>query len=388
MSRRIALLGSTGSIGTMTLDVIAAHLDEFQIVSMAAGRNVELLIEQIAAFGPQLVSVETEAGAAQVRSHFGSAVEVLVGGEGLVACATHPDADLVLTAVVGAAGLLPTLEALKAGKDIALANKESLITAGHLVTALAKERGCQILPVDSEHSAIFQCLHRERPVDVERIIVTASGGSFRDKTREEMAVATVEGALKHPNWAMGAKITIDSATLMNKGLEVMEARWLFDMPYDRIDVVVHPESIVHSLVEFVDGSVLAQLGASDMRIPIQYALGYPNRLPGAYNRLNLVEVAALHFHAPDLQRFPCLQLCYDAGRTGGTLPTVLNAANEVANGLFRQEKIGFLDIERINAMVMDRHTVVGHPSLDEVLHADAWARVEAEKAAREIVALR
>lgn len=388
MSRRIALLGSTGSIGTMTLDVVAAHPDEFQIVAMAAGRNVELLMEQIAVCRPQLVSVETEEGAAQIRSRFGSTVEVLVGSEGLVACATHPDADLVLTAVVGAAGLLPTLEALKAGKDIALANKESLITAGHLVTALAKEKGCQILPVDSEHSAIFQCLHRERPVDVERIIVTASGGSFRDKTREEMAVATVAGALQHPNWAMGAKITIDSATLMNKGLEVMEAHWLFDMPYDRIDVVVHPESIVHSLVEFVDGSVLAQLGASDMRIPIQYALGYPDRLPGAYKRLNLVEVAALHFHAPDLERFPCLQLCYDAGRAGGTLPTVLNAANEVANGLFRQEKIGFLDIERINALVMDRHTVAGHPSLDEVLHADAWARREAEKVAREILTLR
>ncbi|MGZ4123676.1 MAG: 1-deoxy-D-xylulose-5-phosphate reductoisomerase, partial [Tumebacillaceae bacterium] len=250
MSRRIALLGSTGSIGTMTLEVVAAHPEEFQIVALAAGRNVELLMEQIAAFHPQLVSVETEAGAAQVRDRFGSQVEVLVGMGGLVACATHPDADLVVAAVVGAAGLLPTLEALKAGKDIALANKEALITAGHLVTALAKEKGCQILPVDSEHSAIFQCLHRERAVDVERIIVTASGGSFRDKTREEMAVATVEGALKHPNWAMGAKITIDSATLMNKGLEVMEAHWLFDMPYDRIDVVVHPESIVHSLVEF------------------------------------------------------------------------------------------------------------------------------------------
>ncbi|MGZ4162404.1 MAG: 1-deoxy-D-xylulose-5-phosphate reductoisomerase [Tumebacillaceae bacterium] len=388
MSRRIALLGSTGSIGTMTLEVVAAHPEEFQIVALAAGRNVELLMEQIAAFHPQLVSVETEAGAAQVRDRFGSQVEVLVGMEGLVACATHPDADLVGAAVVGAAGLLPTLEALKAGKDIALANKEALITAGHLVTALAKEKGCQILPVDSEHSAIFQCLHRERAVDVERIIVTASGGSFRDKTREEMAVATVEGALKHPNWAMGAKITIDSATLMNKGLEVMEAHWLFDMPYDRIDVVVHPESIVHSLVEFVDGSVLAQLGASDMRVPIQYALGYPNRLPGAYKRLNLVEVASLHFSAPDLQRFPCLQLCYEAGRAGGSLPTVLNAANEMANGLFRQEKIGFLDIERINATVMDRHVVVGHPSLEQVLHADAWARQEAEKVAREIRALR
>ncbi|MGZ4030574.1 MAG: 1-deoxy-D-xylulose-5-phosphate reductoisomerase, partial [Tumebacillaceae bacterium] len=352
------------------------------------GRNVELLMKQIAEFQPELVSVETEAGAALVRDRFGSQVEVLVGMEGLVACATHSDADLVVAAVVGATGLLPTLEALKAGKDIALANKEALITAGHLVTALAKEKGCQILPVDSEHSAIFQCLHRERAVDVERIIVTASGGSFRDKTREEMAVATVEGALKHPNWAMGAKITIDSATLMNKGLEVMEAHWLFDMPYDRIDVVVHPESIVHSLVEFVDGSVLAQLGASDMRVPIQYALGYPNRLPGAYKRLNLVEVASLHFSAPDLQRFPCLQLCYEAGRAGGSLPTVLNAANEMANGMFRQEQIGFLDIERINATVMDRHVVVGHPSLEQVLHADAWARQEAEKVAREIRALR
>ena len=385
MSRSIALLGSTGSIGTSTLDVVAAHPDEFRVVAMAAGTNIDLLIKQIEAVRPQLVSVATEEGARQVRERFGASVEVMHGMEGLVAVATHAEADLVLTAVVGAAGLLPTLEALKAGKDIALANKETLVAAGHLVTALAKEKGCKILPVDSEHSAIYQCLHRERDVDVERIIVTASGGAFRDKTREEMKVATVQGALNHPNWLMGAKLTVDSANLMNKGLEVMEAHWLFDMPYDRIDVMVHPESIVHSLVEFVDGSVLAQLGAADMRIPIQYALGYPNRLAaGDYKRLNLLEIGKLHFRAPDLERFPLLGLCFEAGRAGGSVPAVLNAANEVANELFRQGRIGFLDIERILLQVLDRHDAITHPTLEEVLAVDGWGRETAAALAREI----
>lgn len=383
MSRTIALLGSTGSIGTMTLDVVSAHPDQFRVAGLAAGRNTELLLEQIERYRPRLVSVATEEGARLVRERFGSQVEVVIGPQGLVDVATMPEVDIVLTAVVGAAGLLPTLKALEAGKDIALANKETLVAAGHLVTALAKEKGCKVLPVDSEHSAIFQCLHTERPVDVEKIIVTASGGSFRDKTREEMAVATVKGALNHPNWSMGAKITVDSATLMNKGLEVIEAHWLFDMPYDRIEVVVHPESIIHSLVEFVDGSVLAQLGEPDMRMPIQYALTYPTRLPGPYKRLNLVEAAQLNFRAPDLVRFPCLGYCFDAGRTGGSMPTVLNAANEIANGLFLQEQIGFLDIERVIATVMDRHSVLSHPSLDEVLEADAWARQEALAVAKQ-----
>ena len=379
------MLGSTGSIGTSTLDVVAAHPEQFRVVAMAAGNNMELLAKQIEAFRPQLVSVATEAGAQEVRQRFGSSVEVMYGMEGLVAVATHSEADIVLTAVVGAAGLLPTLEALKAGKDIALANKETLVAAGHLVTALAKEKGCKILPVDSEHSAIYQCLHREREVDVERIIVTASGGAFRDKTREEMKVATVQGALNHPNWLMGAKLTVDSANLMNKGLEVMEAHWLFDMPYDRIDVMVHPESIVHSMVEFVDGSVLAQLGAADMRIPIQYALGYPNRLQaGDYKRLNLLEIGKLHFRAPDLVRFPLLGLCFEAGRAGGSVPAVLNSANEVANEMFRQGRIGFLDIERILMQVMDRHERIAHPTLDEVLTVDAWGRKAAAELAREI----
>jgi 1-deoxy-D-xylulose-5-phosphate reductoisomerase len=385
MSRSIALLGSTGSIGTSTLDVVAAHPDQFRVVAMAAGSNMELLVKQIEAFRPQLVSVATEAGAQEVRQRFGSSVEVMVGMEGLVAVASHAEANIVLTAVVGTSGLLPTLEALKAGKDIALANKETLVAAGHLVTVLAKENGCKILPVDSEHSAIYQCLHRERDVDVERIIITASGGSFRDKTREEMRVATLQNALNHPNWLMGAKITIDSANLMNKGLEVMEAHWLFDMPYDRIDVMVHPESIVHSMVEFVDGSVLAQLGAADMRIPIQYALGYPNRLTaGDYKRLNLLEIGKLHFRAPDLERFPLLGLCFEAGRAGGSVPAVLNSANEVANELFRQGRIGFLDIERILMQVLDRHERISHPTLEEVLTVDAWGRKMAGELAREI----
>lgn len=384
MSRTIALLGSTGSIGTMTLDVVQSHPEEFRVATLAAGRNIDLLLLQIEQFRPEIVSVADEAGRDAVRARFGSQVEVLTGLEGLIACATHPDVDVVVTAVVGSVGLLPTMKALEAGKDIALANKETLVAAGHLVMDLAQTKGCAILPVDSEHSAIYQCLHRERPVDVDRIILTASGGSFRDKTREEMKVATVSGALNHPNWAMGAKITVDSATLMNKGLEVIEAHWLFGMPYDRIDVVVHPESIVHSLVEFVDGSVLAQLGSPDMRIPIQYALAYPNRMPAPFKRLNLLEVGQLHFRAPDFERFPLLRMCFDAGKAGGSMPTVLNAANEVANELFRKEQIGFLDIERTVERVMDRHTLLTHPSLEEVMEADAWARQQALEVVRNL----
>jgi len=382
MARTFTILGSTGSIGTSALDVAAAHPEQFRVPALAAGRNLEVLFQQIETFRPELVSVATEEGARAVRERFGSQVEVMTGLEGLVAVATHPDADMVLTAVVGAAGLLPTVRALQAGKHIALANKETLVAAGHLVTALAKEKGLQLIPVDSEHSAIFQCLHNERRMDVERILLTASGGSFRDKTREEMAMATVSGALSHPNWSMGAKITIDSATLMNKGLEVIEAHWLFDMPYDQIEVVIHPESIIHSLVEFVDGSVLAQLGAPDMRVPIQYALTWPTRLSGAYKRLNLIETASLHFSAPDEERFPVLGYCYEAGRIGGSMPTALNAANEVANELFREEQIGFLDIERVIHTVLERHDVVAHPSLDEVLAVDAWARDAATDVAR------
>ncbi len=381
MSRTISLLGSTGSVGTMTLEVVAAHPEEFRVACLAAGRNTDLLIEQIEQFNPELVSVADEAGRALVRDRFGDRVNVMVGQEGLIAAATHPDVEIVVTAVVGAVGLLPTIRALEAGKHIALANKETLVAAGHLVMDLARSKGCHILPVDSEHSAIYQCLHRERSVDVDRLLITASGGSFRDKTREEMAVATVAGALNHPNWAMGAKITIDSATLMNKGLEVIEAHWLFDMPYERIDVLVHPESIIHSLVEFVDGSVMAQLGSPDMRIPIQYALGYPHRLPGQYKRLRLLEVGKLHFVEPDFDRFPLLRMCFEAGRAGGSMPTVLNAANEVANEMFRAEKIGFLDIEKTVERVMDRHKLTSYPSLDQVLEADAWAR----ETAREVI---
>lgn len=384
MSRTITILGSTGSIGTSTLDVVAQNPEEYKVAALAAGSNLEELLKQIEIFRPELVSVATAEGAAQVKSRFGSAVDVMVGEEGLVAVATHPGAELVVTAVVGAVGLLPTLEAIKTGKHIALANKETLVAAGHLVTELAKETGSALLPVDSEHSAIFQCLNGERLLDVERILVTASGGPFRNKTRDEMAKATVQDALNHPNWAMGAKITVDSATLMNKGLEVMEAHWLFEMPYDKIDVVVHPQSVVHSLVEFVDGSMMAQLGAPDMRVPIQYALTYPTRLPGNYKRLNLLEAATLEFYAPDLDRFPCLRYAYDAGRQGGSMPAVLNAANEVANQLFREERISFLDIERVIASVMEQHDVLAHPNLDDILGADAWARRTAEEVAQKL----
>ena len=377
--KKIAILGSTGSIGTQTLDVVRQHPDEFAVTALAAGRNIDLLTEQAHEFAPRLVSVQTKELAEQLRRRLPDSVRILWGGEGALEVATHAEASFLVAAMVGSAGLAPTLAAIQAGKAIGLANKETLVTAGHLVTALVQKHGVPLLPIDSEHSAIFQCLQGENPERVRRLILTASGGSFRDKTRNELADVTVEAALSHPNWSMGAKITIDSATMMNKGLEIIEAHWLFNLPYDRIETVLHKESIIHSMVEFTDRAVMAQLGTPDMRIPIQYALTYPDRLPLESEPLDLTKVGTLHFAPPDFERYPCLQFAYEAGKKGGTLPTVLNAANEVAVSRFLAGEIPFLAIEDHIASVMAKHQVVLSPNLEEIIAADAWARRVAEQ---------
>jgi len=375
----ISLLGSTGSIGTKVLDVVRRSKGQFSVNGLAAGKNVELLAEQIRQFRPEIVSVMSAELADQVRSMIGFAdTRVLYGKEGYKAVATVDDAQLVVSSMVGAAGLIPTLAALEAGKDVALANKESLVTAGSLVTSLAKEKGAAIIPIDSEHSAIFQCLRGYPREDVRRIVLTASGGPFKDRNIDELANVTPEEAVKHPKWSMGAKISVDSATLMNKGLEVIEARWLFDISVDRIDVVVHPQSIVHSMVEFIDGSVLAQMGIPDMRVPIAYALAWPGRLELDLPSLNLIESHSLTFEAPHLEKFPCLGLAYDAVRNGGTATTALNAANEVAVEAFLQGRIGFTAIQEVVREVIKAFPVKDIMNLDDVLKADALARLRAE----------
>jgi 1-deoxy-D-xylulose-5-phosphate reductoisomerase len=378
-TRRISLLGSTGSIGTQVLDVVRRSKGRFSVNGLAAGENVELLAEQIRQFRPEIVSVMTAELADQVRSMIEFAdTEVLYGKEGYKAVATIDDADLVVSAMVGAAGLIPTLAALEAGKDVALANKESLVTAGPLVTSLAREKGASIIPIDSEHSAIFQCLRGHRKEDVRRIVLTASGGPFKDRNRDELVKVTPEEAVRHPKWSMGAKISVDSATLMNKGLEVIEARWLFDISVDRIDVVVHPQSIVHSMVEFIDGSVLAQMGIPDMRVPIAYALVWPRRLELDLPSLNLIESGSLSFEMPHFEKFPCLGLAYDAAREGGTATTALNAANEVAVDAFLQGRMGFTAIQEVVREVIEAFPVEDIRDLDDVLKADALARLRAE----------
>lgn len=372
--KKIAIIGSTGSIGTQTLDVIKQHEDQFVVEGLAAGTNADLFVEQVNRFRPKKASVANKAVADQVRPLIPGNVELYYGEEGLVEIAAGTDAETVVTAIVGSAGLPATLAAISEGKHIALANKETLVTAGHLVTGLAKEKGVSLLPVDSEHSAIFQCLNGERMGDVERITLTASGGSFRDLNREQLRYVTVEDALKHPNWSMGAKITIDSATMVNKGLEVIEAHWLFGMSFDQIGVLLHPESIVHSFVEYRDGSVIAQLGSPDMRVPIQYALTYPERWNSDTKRLSLSEVGKLHFREMDLVRYPCLRLAYECGKIGGTAPSVYNAANEVAVARFLDRGIPFLQIEQIIETVLSRHKVEAEPSLEAIKEADRWAR--------------
>lgn len=361
MNKRIAILGSTGSIGTQTLDVIAHHPDQFTVEALAGGRNVELLAEQIRRFKPKLASVATRELADRLSALVPAGTRILFGEEGLLETAAGTDADFVVTAVVGNQGLEPTIAAIEAGKTIGLANKEPLVSAGHLVTEAAKRKGVRLLPIDSEHSAIFQCLNGERREEIRKITITASGGSFRDRSRAELEGVTVEQALNHPNWSMGAKITIDSATMVNKGLEVMEAHWLFDLPYDQIGVLLHPESIIHSYVEFKDSSIIAQLGNPDMRVPIQYALSYPNRLLSPAKSLDLAEIATLNFRPMDFDRFPCLRMAYESGRTGGTAPTVFNAANEQAVAKFLQGEIPFLRIETIIEECLQRHSVMSSP---------------------------
>ncbi len=377
-AKRLSLLGSTGSIGEQTLAVAQAAPTRFEVVALGAGRSVDKLAEQVRRFRPALVSVADEAGAAELRERIGAQrVEVLVGDEGLAAVAKHP-ADIVVSALVGAVGLAPTLAAIRAGRNVALANKEVMVMAGALVMREVDAHGVALLPVDSEHSAIFQALSGQRIEDVARLILTASGGPFRTWTAEQIAEASVEQALNHPNWDMGPKITIDSATLMNKGLEVIEARWLFGIPPERVDVVVHPQSIVHSLVEFVDSSVLAQLGLPDMRVPIAVALAHPERIALDLPALDLPELGRLDFETPDRKRFPCLELAFEALRADEAAPAVLNAANEIAVAAFLDGRLRFPEIAATNGAVLNSHVGGGGSArlrdLADVIEADDWAR--------------
>src|SRR6184192_3078192 len=383
--RAITILGSTGSIGCNTLRVIEAlGNDRFQVVALAAGRNISKLADQIARHEPELVSVESEELSAELKSELSrrsvKLPSISVGESGLVEVATHAKADCVVSATVGAVGFVPTLRALEAGKRVALANKETLVMAGELMTQAAQKSGAELLPVDSEHNALHQCLRGEQRSEVRRIILTASGGPFRTRSKSEMSSATVAEAMKHPTWSMGAKITIDSATLMNKGLEVIEAHWLFGFAADQIEVVVHPESIVHSMIELVDGSVIAQLGVTDMRHAIQYALTYPERCPSSLPPLDLAKLSSLRFEAPDEERFPCISLAYRALKTGGTLPAAMNAANEEAVHAFIDERITLPDIPKVIEEVMNRHETAPVADLESVLQADRNSRVMARSA--------
>ncbi|MEG4209012.1 1-deoxy-D-xylulose-5-phosphate reductoisomerase [Microcoleus sp. S13_B4] len=379
--KAITLLGSTGSIGTQTLDIVAQYPDQFRIVGLTAGRNVTLLAQQIRHFRPEIVAVCDEDKLLELKEAIADIdpQPILLAGEsGVVEVAQYGDAQAVVTGIVGCAGLLPTIAAIKAGKDIALANKETLIAGGPVVNPLIEKYGVKILPADSEHSAIFQCLQGVMVGGLRRIILTASGGSFRDLPIDKLAGVTVADALKHPNWSMGQKITIDSATLMNKGLEVIEAHYLFGMDYDDIDIVIHPQSIIHSLIELQDTSVLAQLGWPDMRLPLLYALSWPERIHTDWKPLDLVKSGDLTFREPDHEKYPCMQLAYAAGRAGGSMPAVLNAANEQAVALFLEEKIQFLDIPKLIEKACDKHQVDNceSPALDDILAADRWARQE------------
>lgn len=382
--KAISILGATGSVGVTTLDVLSRFPDRFRVVAMAAGRNLTLLAEQARRFQPELISVESAELAAELaRSLFPLKPHILYGEEGAIAVATHPDASLVMSALVGALGLRPTLAAIKAGKDIAFANKEVLVIAGKLITRAVHENGVRLLPVDSEHNAIFQCLEGKPRATLKRIILTASGGPFRLWPAERFRSITVSDALNHPTWRMGNKITIDSATLMNKGLEVIEARWLFDLTPAEISVVIHPQSVVHSMVEMIDGSVLAQMAVPDMAIPVAFALGYPERLPLSHLKtLSLIECGSLTFEEPDTKRFPCLALAYEALRAGGSMPACLNAANEELVASFLASKSSFADIPSHLEAIMSRHANRSGDTLEDLLETDGWARI----AARERVA--
>lgn len=385
--KALNLLGSTGSIGTQTLDIVAQYPDRFRIVGLAAGRNLERLIPQIRQFQPEIVSIadpnhlpELEAALADLPQK----PQLVAGEAGIAAVAAYGDADVVVTGIVGCAGLVPTIAAIKAGKDIALANKETLIAGGPVVLPLLQEYGVKLLPADSEHSAIFQCLQGVPEGGLRKIILTASGGAFRDWPVEKLCQVTVADALKHPNWSMGPKITVDSATLMNKGLEVIEAHYLFGMDYDNIEIVIHPQSIIHSLIELQDTSVLAQLGWPDMRLPLLYALSWPERIPTNWSALDLVKAGNLTFQSPDHQKYPCMGLAYAAGRAGGAMPAVLNAANEEAVALFIAEAISFLEIPRLIERTCDRYSGqnIRNPNLEDILAADRWARQTVQELAQ------
>ena len=371
--KKIAILGSTGSIGTQTLDVARYYHEDIQVTALAAGSNITLLEQQIREFHPSLVAVWKEENAAKLRTQVAdSSVKVVSGMEGLLDVATQAESEILVTAIVGMIGIQPTIAAIKAGKDIALANKETLVTAGHIIMPLAKQCHVDILPVDSEHSAIFQCLNGESHGAVDKILLTASGGPFRGKNEEFLSHVQVEDALKHPNWSMGHKITIDSASMVNKGLEVMEAKWLFDVEIEDVEVVVQPQSVIHSMVQFQDGAVIAQLGTPDMKLPIQYALFYPERryLPG--KRLDFGALTSIQFEKPDMQVFRGLAMAYQVGKEGGSLPTVFNAANEYAVARFLERRIQFLDIYQMIEMCVDAHKKIENPSVEEILEAEQW----------------
>lgn len=371
--KKIGILGSTGSIGTQTLEIVRSNPD-LQVIALAAGSNVSLMEQQVREFHPMLAVMGSEEAAADLKNRIADTdTRVSVGMEGMLELAILPQMEVLVTAIVGMIGIRPTIAAIKAGKTIALANKETLVTAGHIIMPLAKEKGVSILPVDSEHSAIFQSMHGENRERVSKILLTASGGPFRGKKTEELQDITVEDALKHPNWSMGRKITVDSATLVNKGLEVMEAKWLFDVEPEQIQVVVHPQSIIHSMVEYVDGGIMAQLGMPDMKLPIQYALFYPDRRPMDGRRVDFFALKSISFEEPDIKTFRGLQLAYDAIAAGGSMPTVFNAANEKAVGLFLDKKIRFLAIYDLIQGAMEQHKVIANPTVEEILEAEAQA---------------
>jgi len=381
--KRLSILGSTGSIGQKTLQVVSQYPEAFEVVAVAAGSNISLLEQQVRRFLPRLVSLQTKEAAEELRLRLSqgpsASVRIEWGTPGLLEVATHPDSDLAVSAIVGAAGLLPTLEAIRAGKYVALANKESLVMAGQLIMAEANQRRIRIIPIDSEHSAIFQCLEGRERGDLYRIILTASGGPFRDWPRDKFSEITPQRALDHPTWSMGQKVTIDSSTLMNKGLEVIEARWLFDLSIEQIDVIIHPQCIIHSMVELIDGSILAQLAVTDMHLPIQYALSYPDRLPSQRARLEFFHLAPLTFEPLDLMRFPCLSYAYEAARTGGSMPIVLNAANEVAVTLFLEKKIPYTAIPALIRRALDSHQPHTVSDLEEILQIDEAIRKQMER---------
>jgi len=378
--KKISILGSTGSIGCSALDVIEKNRERFQVVALAAGKNISLLKKQIEKFQPKIVAIDSKENALKLREVLTakSKVKIFYGEEGLKEIASFPSA-IVISAISGAAGLIPTLAAIEAGNDIALANKETMVMAGEIVTKRSKKKGVKIIPVDSEHSAIFQCLEGSKRENMRRIILTASGGPFLNFTRNELKKVSLSQTLRHPNWKMGKKITIDSASMMNKGLEVIEAKWLFNVDISDIDVLIHPQSIVHSLVEFIDGAFLAQMGIPDMKIPIAYALTYPERIINDLPALNLVKTGNLEFRNPDIKKFPCLGLAYAAGICGGTAPVVLNAADEISVSAFMENKIRFIDLPKIMEQILVLHNSINNPSLDDILQADLWARRETKK---------